>query len=166
MEFRKSRLDDIDGIMNIINKAKISLKENGIEQWQNGYPNERVIEEDISRGESYVATIGDIIVGTVAITFDKEPHYNELREGEWKNQHGDYAVIHRIAVDNSYKGQGIAGFLISHAEEIGAGKIQSIRIDTHEMNLPMQSVIKKEGFVYCGKVNMVDGSERLTFEKH
>lgn len=166
MEFRKSVLEDIAGIMKVINKAKISLKEAGINQWQNGYPNEKVIEDDINRGESYVATIDGTIVGTVAITFDREPHYEAIREGQWMNQEGDYAVIHRIAVDNDYKGQGIAGFLIMQAEKIGEGKIQSIRIDTHEMNLPMQRVIQREGFVYCGKVDMVDGSERVTFEKY
>ena len=39
MEFRKSELEDIPAIMQIINKAKIFLRDAGIDQWQKGYPN-------------------------------------------------------------------------------------------------------------------------------
>lgn len=165
MEFRKSKLEDITGIMHIINKAKISLKRAGIDQWQKGYPNEQVIQEDISKEESYVALIDGAIIGTVAITFSEEHHYDTLRDGEWLNKDASYAVIHRIAVDNDYKGKGIAGFLISQASILGAGKIQSIRIDTHEKNLPMQSAIMKQGFTLCGQITLLDGTDRLTFEK-
>ncbi len=166
MEFRKSELADVARIMQIINKAKASLKQAGIDQWQQGYPNEKVIETDIAFSESYVALLEGVIVGTVAITFGEEEHYDEIREGNWKNESGPYAVIHRIAVDPDYKGNGIAGFLISQAEMIGSGKIHSIRIDTHEVNIPMQRVIEKLGFHLCGKVNLPGcGSERLTFEK-
>lgn len=165
MEFRKSELEDIADIMCIINKAKITLKEAGINQWQTGYPNEEVIREDIIRSESCVALIDNQIVGTIAITFSKEHHYDTLRGGEWKNKDGTYAVIHRIAIDNDYKGKGIAGFLISQAEVLGKDLIQSIRIDTHENNIPMQNVIQKQGFGLCGYITLLDGTDRLSFEK-
>lgn len=165
MEFRKSELEDVAEIMRMINKAKISLKATGIDQWQKGYPNEDVITEDIMRGESYVAVIDGKFVGTLAITFSAEHHYDTLRDGEWKNKDGYYAVIHRIAVDDDYKGKGIAGYLISQAEVLGNGRIQSIRIDTHENNLAMQRVIQKQGFEFCGKITLYDGSDRLSFEK-
>lgn len=164
MKFRKSNLEDVPSIMHIINKAKTSLKASGIDQWQNGYPNEEVIKEDILRGESYVATLKGVVVGTVAITFGIEHHYEHIREGEWLNNDGEYGVIHRIAVDDDYKGKGIAGFLMNHAKVIGEGKIHSLRIDTHEKNLPMQRAIMKAGFSYCGKVTIQEGGERFTFE--
>lgn len=164
MKFRKSNLEDVASIMYIIDKAKTSLKDSGIDQWQNGYPNEEVIKEDILRGESYVATLQDVVVGTVAITFGIEHHYDDIREGEWLTNDGEYGVIHRIAVDDDYKGKGIAGFLIDQAKVIGEGRIHSLRIDTHERNLPMQRAIMKAGFSYCGKVTIQDGGERLTFE--
>lgn len=165
MEFRKSELDDIPGIMHIIEKAKLNLKDAGIDQWQNGYPNEAVIKEDITRGESYVALLHGNLVGTVAITFGVEHHYDTIRDGEWMNQDGFYAVIHRIAVDQDYKGKGIAGYLLSQAEVLGKDKIESIRIDTHEKNIPMQRAIKKQGFELCGKITLLDGTDRITFEK-
>lgn len=39
MKFRKAAEKDINAIMNIINQAQNYFKEQGIDQWQNGYPN-------------------------------------------------------------------------------------------------------------------------------
>ena len=37
MNFRKSTFDDVDRILEIIEKAKIELRKLGLDQWQNGY---------------------------------------------------------------------------------------------------------------------------------
>ena len=51
MEFRKSRKSDIKEIINIIEEAQSYFKANGIDQWQNGYPNEESIMNDIESDE-------------------------------------------------------------------------------------------------------------------
>lgn len=165
MEFRKSELLDVNRIMEIINQAKQALKSSGIDQWQHGYPNETVIKEDIQRGESYVITYDGTIVGTLALTFHEEEHYNTLRGGSWLNAKKPYAVIRRIAVDDTCKGKGIAGALMTNAEQEAQNLAYSIRIDTHKDNLPMQRAIRKHGFELCGTITLRDGAERLTFEK-
>ncbi|NLZ51738.1 MAG: GNAT family N-acetyltransferase, partial [Thermoanaerobacteraceae bacterium] len=38
MKFRKAVEADIDSILNIIRQAQNYFKEQGIDQWQNGYP--------------------------------------------------------------------------------------------------------------------------------
>ena len=47
MIFRKSDFKDIPEIMRIISSAQKYLKEKGIDQWQNNYPNSETIKEDI-----------------------------------------------------------------------------------------------------------------------
>ena len=54
MNFRKSTFDDVDRILEIIEKAKVELNKLGLDQWQNGYPNKEVIENDVKLGISYV----------------------------------------------------------------------------------------------------------------
>lgn len=54
MNFRKSTFDDVDKILEIIEKAKIELNKLGLDQWKNGYPNKEVIENDVKLGISYV----------------------------------------------------------------------------------------------------------------
>ncbi len=54
MEFRKSIKSDIDSIMNIIKQAQEYLKNQGLDQWQNNYPNIDTINQDIDNVNSYV----------------------------------------------------------------------------------------------------------------
>ena len=43
--------------------------------------------------------------------------------------------------------------------------IESLKIDTHEDNLGMQSLIKKLGYQYCGIIYTNYDAKRLAFEK-
>ncbi|GFN34932.1 GNAT family N-acetyltransferase [Tepidimicrobium xylanilyticum] len=165
MEFRKAIESDIDNIMNIIKQAQDYFKEQGIDQWQNNYPNPEVIREDIDRGYGYVLLKEGEIVGTVAVSFDGEKTYEKIYDGQWISNF-DYAVIHRLAIDSYYKGQGLASIIIKNIEKMCLKEnIKSIRIDTHEDNKSMQRLIQKNGFKYCGIIHLRDNSKRLAFEK-
>lgn len=104
-QFRKALLSDLQGIWKIILFAKEIRKQEGSQQWQDGYPNEKTIQSDIEKGYGNVIESEGEIVAYFALLFDKEPAY-EVIEGKWKTQ-GDYAVVHRMAVAKSFKGKGI-----------------------------------------------------------
>ena len=48
MRLQLSTTSDIQSILQIINDAKTHLKSQKIDQWQNGYPNQTQIEQDIA----------------------------------------------------------------------------------------------------------------------
>lgn len=54
MEMIRSDVSHIPGILKIIDDAKCYLASKNIDQWQNGYPNEEQIRNDIANQESYV----------------------------------------------------------------------------------------------------------------
>lgn len=54
LALRYTKLEDIERVMEIIKQAQQYFKEKGINQWQNGYPNAKVIENDIKNGHSFV----------------------------------------------------------------------------------------------------------------
>lgn len=165
MELRKSSKSDVESIMKIIHQAQNYFKEHGIDQWQNNYLNEETILNDINNKYSYVLVKEDAVVGTAAISFDKENTYDVIYDGNWISN-DEYAVIHRIAVDDKYKGLGLSSVILKNVEEMCANrKIKSIKIDTHEQNLSMQKFLKKSGFEYCGIIYLEDRSKRLAFEK-
>ncbi|NLN41975.1 MAG: GNAT family N-acetyltransferase [Clostridiales bacterium] len=165
MEFRKAVETDLNAVMNIISQAQNYLKEQGIDQWQNGYPNRQTIINDIENGHSYVLLKDDIIVGTVAIIPGVEKTYESIYNGEWKST-GEYVTIHRIAIDSRYKRLGFATMILDKAEELcNSLGISSIRIDTHEENLLMQNLLQKNNYEYCGIIYLEDKSKRLAFEK-
>lgn len=165
MKFRKSTKSDITNILKIICEAQNYFKEHNIDQWQDGYPNFETIDNDINKGYGYVLIKDEIILGTVALSFDKEESYANIYEGNWLSN-GNSAVIHRIAISNKLKGNNLASVIIKYIEDICLNKnIHSIKIDTHEDNISMQKLLYKNNFKYCGVVYLEDNSKRIAFEK-
>ena len=56
---RRATKADLPAILTIINEAKAYLKEQGINQWQAGYPTNQDIEKDIEQQISYVLMVMD-----------------------------------------------------------------------------------------------------------
>ncbi|HEY5586055.1 MAG TPA: GNAT family N-acetyltransferase [Ruminiclostridium sp.] len=165
MEFRKAVETDVNSIINIIKQAQAYFKENGINQWQDNYPNVETVKKDISNKNGYVLLKDNNVVGTIAVTFDGEKTYDSIYDGEWISNH-EYAVIHRIAVDANYKGLGLASVIIKNTEEICFNKgVHSIKVDTHRENVSMQKLLQKNRFQYCGIIYLEDKSKRIAFEK-
>ena len=103
MEFRKATMNDMPYIMNIFKQAQNYFKENNIDQWQNNYPSEAIITRDINNNDRYVMVENEKIIATIYISFEEAADYKKIYEGKWITE-GDYCVINRIAVDNTYKG--------------------------------------------------------------
>jgi GNAT superfamily N-acetyltransferase len=165
LEFRKSEKADISYIMDIIKHATSYFKEKGIPQWQNGYPNIETISRDVENSNSYVLVKEGKIAGTAVISFDGEKTYDSIYDGQWLSDK-PYAVIHRIAVDSSLKGQGLASIIIAEADKLCLQyNVHSLKVDTHEKNMSMQSLLKKNGFKRCGIIYLEDKSRRVAFEK-
>lgn len=151
--------------MEIIRQAQVRFHILGIDQWQDGYPNDAVITADILNGHSYVLLREEGVVATAMISFDGEPTYASIEGGRWLSDL-PYVVIHRIAVESSRLGEGIAGELLCYAQEMALERgITSMRIDTHPENLAMQHAAERFGFLYCGVIHLESGAVRLAYEK-
>lgn len=165
MEFKKSVEADVDSIMKIIKQAQDYFKEKGINQWQNNYPNVEVISNDVAEKNSYVLLKNHEVVATAVVSFKGEKTYESIYEGKWISNK-EYAVVHRIAVDNNHKGLGLSSQIIKNVEELCIEKgVSSIKVDTHEQNLSMQKLLRKNKFEYCGIIYLEDNSPRIAFEK-
>jgi len=162
MILRKTQLNDVVRVMEIINQAKTYFKNNGIDQWQEGYPNEESIKEDIINGEAFVLEDKGKILGTCMVTIQGEPTYDVI-DGKWLSD-GDYVCVHRIAVDNQYKGAGLASVILDQAVAMYSN-YHSVKMDTHQDNLSMQKFLTKYGFVYCGLITLQNGALRRAYEK-
>ena len=167
MKFSPSIKSDLESIMNIINDAQTYLASQGTDQWQDGYPDNSLILEDIYNSESYIVKSEDgELMGTTMFTTQPEPTYTFI-DGKWLTDKGTkYGVIHRMAVGNNYRKMGIAKFIVSECEQIlNENKVESMRIDTHKDNIGMHSLLKKLGYIYCGIIFLENGDKRLAFEK-
>ncbi len=163
MILRKATTADAPVVWEILQQAIEQRRQDGSEQWQDGYPNEKSIAADIAAGCGYVLEEHSAVLAYAAIISDKEPAYEAIN-GKWLTD-GDYLVVHRVAVSNSSKGKGIATKLFAMIEDLAVRKrIYSIKVDTNFDNAPMLRIFEKLGYSYCGEV-FFRGSARKAFEK-
>ncbi|MGL4990638.1 MAG: GNAT family N-acetyltransferase [Sarcina sp.] len=163
--FRKANINDVDDIMQIIDDAKISLKNMNIDQWQNGYPDCITIKEDILKSISYVfCDSSDKKNAIASVSFDGESTYDNIYNGQWLSTE-KFLVIHRFATKNDVKRNGIASTMMNYIKELAQlNNVKSIKIDTHKNNIPMRKFLEKNDFKYCGIILLNDGNERAAYE--
>ena len=161
--FRKASLADQDIIWDILQQAIKRRKEEGSNQWQDGYPNIDSIKNDIENDYGYVLESENQILGYAAVIFEIEPAY-EIIEGKWLSNQ-EYVVIHRVAVSEVYVGLGIATIIFQEVEKVALSKnIFSIKVDTNFDNTPLLKILNKLNYAYCGEVYF-RGSARKAFQK-
>lgn len=160
MKIDKAEVQHIDEIMQVIDDARIIMRQTGNHtQWTNGYPSKYIILQDIEKNAGYICHHENEIVGYFSFLKgdNPEPVYDKIESGKWIN-HAPYGVIHRLASNGKVKG--VAKFCFDFCFTL----INNIKIDTHHNNVPMQNFLKRYGFVYCGIVYLPDGSARDAFQ--
>ena len=157
----KTHLNDI---MEIIGQAKRRMKEQGLDQWQDGYPNEAAILNDIKHKQGHFFVKRFELAAYAAIVFDKDPYYEKI-DGQWLSDGEPYVTVHRLAVHDNALGFDMARHALKFAERCARAKhVHWFRIDTHHDNLPMRNLIRDFGFTFCGVVQVRDG-KRMAYEK-
>jgi GNAT superfamily N-acetyltransferase len=163
MILRKATITELAPIWEILQDAIAQRKKDGSTQWQDGYPNPATIKEDINKGNAYVLVQDDLIIAYAAIIFGIEPAYEAI-QGNWLSNN-NYAVVHRVATANEFKGKGIASQLFLLIEALCIqNNIFSIKVDTNFDNKPMLRILEKLNYTYCGEV-FFRGASRKAFEK-
>lgn len=159
-----AQLDHIHEIVRIIEQARCRMKAQGIDQWQDGYPDEATIRNDKRKKQAHIFYKLLEPAAYAAIVFDKDPYYEKI-DGKWLSDGEPYVTVHRIAVADEFLGLDLARHILKFAERKARSKgVQWFRIDTHHDNIPMRNLIRDFGFTLCGIVQVRDG-QRLAYEK-
>ena len=164
---RRAQLQDLPAIMKIIDDAKELLKKNGSPQWQNGYPNEETLTQDIAMQTNWVLINDNKVAATATLQLTPEPTYRNITQGQWQQPDEPYATIHRVAISSNYRGQGLSKLLFSNLLTVGQMQgIKNFRVDTHRSNKAMQHIAENFNFKKRGiiKVNDQNDPERLAYE--
>ncbi len=169
MILRRAEISDIDSVCRIIGEAQAQMARLGIDQWQNGYPDRSAIETDILQNVGVILREekGSEVVAYCAVIFGEEPTYARIEDGNWlTNSKSQYVVVHRLAVADRFKKQGIATDFMRQIEHLAHERgCDSFRIDTHHDNHYMQALCARLGFVRCGTIHVSDGTPRIAYEK-
>lgn len=157
---RPASMVDITAIMQILDCGRQKMRANGnLEQWTDGNPKQSLIEADINNGNSYILEEEGKAVATFAFIECPDITYNNIYEGEWKENTLPYHVIHRMA--SLHGTHGVFKDILEYCFE----RCNNIRIDTHRQNSIMRNALSKYGFEYCGIIYLLDGAERLAYQQ-
>ncbi len=164
MIIRKTTPADLPIIAELFEQSRAALRAAGVDQWQDGTPNESTARRDMEAGTSYVLEDGGEVIATACLAFGHEPTYDVIEQGAWASE-GPYGFLHRVAVSPRAKGKGAAGLFFDELKRQAVEKgIHVLRGDTHRDNHPMQRVMAKNGLEYRGVIHVEDGTERLAYE--
>ncbi len=162
-KFKKAKLSQISQIWTILLQAIQRRKQDGSNQWQDGYPNVEIIQDDIKNGYGYVLQNDETIIGYCAIMINDEPEYEKII-GKWLTN-DNFVVFHRVAIAHDYLGKGLAKIIIQNIEKFALNnQIYSVKADTNFDNLAMLNIFEKSGYHNCGEVYFRN-TPRKAYEK-
>ena len=166
MQIRLAQMNDLAQLMALFAEARGTIAQLGIDQWQDGYPSEAVIAEDIALGRSYIVEHAGQLWGTFVMV-EEEPSYDVIYDGRWlTGDSRNYIAIHRVAIPVVCRGQGIPSVIMDYAVQYAQklGRV-SLRIDTHRGNIVMRRMLEKQGFEHCGTIHLPTGAPRVAYER-
>ncbi len=153
--FRQASKNDIEEVDSLVQNAILKMKENGIEQWDELYPNKEVLEEDIQKEQMTLLVDENKIAAIYVLSEDCDEGYND---GKWKYPDSKFCVIHRLCVNPEYQNKGIAKKCVLNIEnECRKNGYKTIRLDSFVENPFAAKLYEKLGYECVGKTKFRKG---------
>lgn len=141
---------DLSDALLIIKSVVEKMNVEKIEQWDEIYPNQDVLEKDIINGEAYGFFLLKELKGFVVLNEESSPEYNSLK---WADVRGKSLIIHRLSVKATCQGQGIATKLMNFAEQYAKEcRYYSIKLDAFLDNRVALNLYEKRNYHKVGTV--------------
>lgn len=161
---RKANTSDIGNIMLMYKSCVKGMIANGIDQWDESYPNTDIILADIKARTYYIAEINGEIVGGINIDEKQDPTYLDIN---WEDKTNSFLVVHRLAVKEENWGDGVGKELMLFVEDVvNEEGYQSIRLDTYSGNPKAMEFYNKLGYTELGTIDLKPNKNKYhCFEK-
>lgn len=141
---RAAKISDLPEIKKLTEKCAKTMEEKGIFQWNEHYPSEEKLKNDILREELYVLK-EEYLLGIVVLTSKMDEEYFPVK---WLTPSHQNLYIHRLASDPDHWGEGIGQKLMDFAENFASeNHFKSVRLDTFSQNKRNQLFYEKRGYV-------------------
>lgn len=151
---RKAIQKDIIQASEVLEEVKIHMLSEGIDQWDQEYPNKMVLTQDMDKEQGFIYEEQGELLAYMALNEKCDEEYNYLN---W-NTNIPFLVIHRLYVKPTAQGKGISSKMIRYAEQYALEhKYQSIRFDAYSLNETANAVYQKKGYELVGTVNFRKG---------
>ena len=148
---RLATIVDLPAIMALVRRVVPIMRASGNLQWSADYPNEAVFWADIEQAQLWVAELDGAVAGVAALTTDQDEEY---AQADWDVSE-PALVTHRLAVDPSAQGKGVALALMEQAEKQAVARgLRALRVDTNSENAATQRLFPKLGYRFAGEITL------------
>ena len=155
MEFRPATIGDLDALVSLYGAATQDMREKGIDQWDEYYPDREILAEDVESGDMTLGLLDGRLACAWVVNREYEPEY-EL--GAWEHTEGDFCVLHRLCVNPQLQGRGLARQAMARMEKNARDQgFDSVRLDVFSQNLHAQRLYERLGYRRTGEVRFRKG---------
>jgi ribosomal protein S18 acetylase RimI-like enzyme len=155
IEIRQATLTDVTSLMELVRACIADMRSQGIDQWDDVYPNRATIQRDVDDRTVFIATVAGVIAGMATLNEHQDPEYTEV---PWRFG-GRPAVIHRLVVAPAVAGKGVGRALMRFLETRGEGiGYDCIRLDVYAQNPRAVRFYELLSYHRAGQVRFRKGS--------
>ena len=142
---------ELDVIHALAHACRKHMRQNGIDQWDENYPDATILQNDIALNNLFVFRQNETVLGMVVLNETQDPEYAEI---QWSTSESDRnLVVHRLAVHPDHQRNGIARKLMDFSENWAKENgFDAIRLDTFSQNPRNQKFYKNRGYTELGSV--------------
>ncbi len=165
MRIEKIDPSGFESVVSLFARVVEGMRADGIDQWDEIYPDRAVLEADVRAGAGYALFGGGVDgrpfpvsdpVGYIALNGDQPEEYRDV---PWRETGGTPMVIHRLCVDPLFRGRGAAKTLLAFAETYARNVGHtSIRLDAFSLNPKALALYGTRGYEKRGQVRFRKGA--------
>lgn len=156
LKIRTANRSDLEKIFTLYAGAIQKMRDEGIDQWDEIYPDVKTLSADIEKQDMLLLTGNGEPVSAVAVNAEQSPEYESVgwRLCEW-NPPG---VIHRLCVSSKVQGGGLGARTLEFAEQFALLRgYRCIRLDTFTKNPKAIRLYESAGYRKAGTVTFRKG---------
>lgn len=148
-------IDQFEEVMALIQDVTIDMRNNSIDQWDDIYPDSKIILSDIQNCQSYGFFCDTHLAGYIALNEQCAEDYDKVT---WVTNDIRPLILHRLAIKSNFQGKGIAKSLINFSENPAKKNgYKSIRLDAFAKNPIAVGLYTGLGYLRSGEVNFRKG---------
>ncbi|MBP1614760.1 MAG: acetyltransferase [Bacteroidetes bacterium] len=149
------QIDYVEQIMQMVRAVTLRMNSQGIYQWDEVYPDEETIINDLEKGFGYGYFEEDRLCAYLAVNEYCDSEYDAV---DWEVREGEFLILHRLLVNPEQQGKGIAKKLLAFVEDyaLQAG-YATIRLDAFATNSSALALYEGRGYRRRGIVSFRKG---------
>lgn len=161
--FSRAEKSEIDAVFEVFSLAIENMNKQGIWQWDELYPDKKVLAEDIDSKTLYIGKINGEIASVFVINHYCDDEYND---GKWQYKDLSYCIVHRLCVNPKFQNLGIGTDTMKYIEKfVKEMGIDTIRLDCFTKNPYAVRMYKKLDYIIVGYADWRKGRFYLMEKK-